>query len=166
MSKFMNDLKNYFKGELREKYNFDTQDMIVFYEAINQNQDKEDIKNMINDCNNFNCIFTYEDSYEKTGGYIKGEIAINIEDKPYNYQITLNNYEEKVFIKKNGCISISDYFFEGQLEDVENEWKEELRIYKINKIQEKIRKKEQYILEIGKEISILQKELESLRMLV
>lgn len=162
MSKFMNDLKNYFKGELREKYNFDTDDMIVFYEAINQNRDKEDIQNMINDCNNSNYDFIYEDSYEITGGYIKGEITINIKNKSYNYKITLNNYEDKVFITKNDRISIADYSFEGELEDVENEWKDELRIYKRNKIQEKIKRKEQYILEIGKEISILQKELESL----
>lgn len=162
MSKFMNDLKNYFKGELREKYNFDTQDMIIFYEAINQNQNSFDIKKMIKDCENNEYHFEYVDMFEETGGYIKGEMYIIVADQTYKYKITLDNYREIVeIIKEDTSLTIS-CSFDGDIENIRDDWENELKEARIKEINDNIKIREQYILEVSKEISILKKELEDL----
>lgn len=162
MSKFMNDLKNYFKGELRERYNFDADDMIVFYEAINQNRDNFSIKVMINDCECNKYRFEYIDMLEETGGYIKGEIYITMADQTYKYKITLDNYREIVEIIKEDTSPTISCSFDGDIESIRDGWKNELKEARIKEINEKIKGKELYILEASKEISILKKELESL----
>lgn len=162
MYKFMNDLKNYFKGELREKYNFDTQDMIVFYEAINQNKDKFSIKKIINDCEYNKYHFEYVDMLEETGGYIKGEIYVVMLEETYKYKITLDNYTEKVSIIKEDNLPMIDCSFDGDIDSIRSDWESELKEARIKEINEKIKSKELYIMEVSQEIYILKSELENL----